>query len=575
MISFHSASHSLKRQIWRENPLSDRQRGLLRDLGDSMSATACRPRLGYWTAMPRVSSWQRAGVALTVASAVALAPALAPPHDGTWSRVVLAAESAATAAVSAPSAYDAVRPWLEYGAQLSLWAGRFLPVPGAILFHASVAESTIVDPWTARVVSNLNAFVQGQIPLVGAEANIGRDLVGDVGQFVQGELTGHEDVVPPVSTPVDAVGPWVQWLITTAIAPLYYLPVPNALTVDQLSFAGRLAGTLISSVIANLGNVAGGAVSVEQALSNVLATWSGQALPAFLQSEQLTFIPPAPPGNVLQSLNALAIALAAQEKDWSQVHGPVDLLSQLGIHALGVVLQEFSDPVPILRQVVDDQLGDLRSLAAGTAPSAILAAKLTRASRALAAVAEGAQMIGGALSTLPHAVGMQLAKSAQTLQHALAAGDPAGVISAAAQGLADVATSALNSLHDAGADVESLRNDVAAALGDKPSAPTAPTSAHESSTPEVSARVTRDPNGIAKTPTSDRHPAAAAPGQKVVHDGAKAPFHQPQHWRRSSSTTTGAAGAPSGHPGGSGAGRGGPNAKRPARVDNRHHGSAA
>jgi hypothetical protein len=525
--------------------------------------------------MPRVNFWQRAGVVLTAATAVALAPAFAQPHDGTWSRVALTADSAVASALPTPASFDALRPWLQYSAQLSLWAGRFLPVPGAILFHASVAESTIVDPWTASVVSNLNAFVQGQIPLNAAVTNIGHDLGGDVGQFVQAELTGHEDVVPPVSTPIESVGPWLQWLITTAIAPLYYLPVPNALTIDQLSFAGRLAATTISSVITNLDSVAGGTITLQQALSNVLATWNGQALPQLLQSEQLTFIPPLPPGDVLQNLDNLAVALAAQEKDWSQVHGPIDLVSQLGIHVLGVALQELSDPVPILRQVADNQLGDLRSLAAGTDPSVVLAAKIARADKAFVAAEESAQMIGGALSTLPNAVGTQLAKSAQTLQHALAAGDPAGVITAAAQGLADVATSALTSLHDAGADIESLRNDVAAALRDTPPAPTGSTSAQASpSTPEVSARMTRDPDGIAKTPGTDRHPVAATPRRKVVHDGAKAPSHQPQHWQRPSSTTADA-GTPSKHPGGLGAKQGGPNAKRPGREDNRRHGSAA
>ena len=193
------------------------------------------------------------------------------------------------------AAYDALRPSLDYGVALALWAGRFLPIPGAALYHASVAYDTVFDPVTYSLVHNFGAFVDGDIELAAALNNIAADAVGAVVDFATTELSGHAGVVPPVDGPDAGVGPWVRWIITAAISPLYYLPVPNALTVDQVSILGRLVGTMVASAIDNLGQVASQKLPLGQALANLWGALTDVALPELVAQEQGLFRPPTPP----------------------------------------------------------------------------------------------------------------------------------------------------------------------------------------------------------------------------------------------------------------------------------------
>jgi hypothetical protein len=281
--------------------------------------------------------------------------------------------------------------------------------------------------------------------------------------FVKTELAGHSGVVPPASMPGTGVEPWVQWAIHVAISPLYYLPLPNALTIDQLSFAGVLAGTMISSVVHNLGSVVSGGASLDVAAEEFLNTFGHNAFPQFIRSEQELFTPPPLPIDAEQAINGLA----AQAKDWSQVHDPTDFLSQLGIHSLGVILQEFHNPVPILRQVITNDVSDLESLAAGADPVAITAAKIDRARAAFGVIVHMTEIIGSALGGMPKVIGTQVSTSVQAFTAALKTGDLGRVVTAAMQGVVDVGTSALAGLHTVGNEVESSRSDIADALGNR------------------------------------------------------------------------------------------------------------
>jgi hypothetical protein len=461
--------------------------------------------------------WKRAGATLTVAAAIAAAPGLTPLPDiaAEAPRLVLTSASPAAAQPVSPSPNGVPESLLHYGADFSLWAGRFLPIPGAILFHTQVAQATIVDPMSASIMRSLDAFTQGHLPLETALANIRNDFGGSIENFVKGELSGHSGVVPPASTPGTDVEPWIQWAIHTAISPLYYLPLPNALTIDQLSFAGVLAGTMIGSLVDNLGSVANGGTSFDVAMERTLNTFGQSALPEFIQSEQGLFTPPAPPMGVEQAINGLT----AQEKDWSQVHGPIDFLSQLGIHSLGVVLQEAHDPVPILRQVITNDVSDLESLAAGTDPVAITAARIDRARAALGVIVHMTAIIGSTLANMPKTIGTQASTSDQAFNAALRTGDLGRVVTAAAQGVVDVGTSALAGLHTVGNEVESTRNGIADALGN----PISDKRSHETdSAPIVAPRAIRA-GGEAS------HPDAAKQGDKLGQsDGAgSASAHEP------------------------------------------------
>jgi hypothetical protein len=326
-----------------------------------------------------------------------------------------------------------------------------------------VAQATIVDPMSASITRNLDAFTQGHLRLETALANIRNDFGASLEDFVKGELSGHSGVVPPSSPPGSDVGPWIQWAIHTAISPLYYLPLPNALTIDQLSIAGVLAGTMISSLVDNLGSVVNGGASLDVAMERFLNTFGQSVFPEFIRREQGLFTPPPLPTGVEQAINGLT----AQAKDWSQVHGPIDFLSQLGIHSLGVIVQEAHDPVPILRQVITNDVSDLESLAAGADPVAITAAKIDRARAAFRVIVHMTESIGSTLGDMPKIIGTQVSTSVLAFNAALRTGDLGRIVAAAIQGVVDVGTSALGSLHTVGNEVESTRNGIADALGNR------------------------------------------------------------------------------------------------------------
>ena len=408
--------------------------------------------------------WKRAGATLTVAAADRCSAGADAASDiaAGAPRLVLTSASRAAAQSLSPSPNGVPESLLHYGADF-LAVGWPVPThPGAILFHSQVAQATIVDPMSASIMRNLEAFTQGHLPLETALDNIRNDFGASIENFVKGELSGHSGVVPPSSTPRSDVEPWIQWAIHTAISPLYYLPLPNALTIDQLSFAGVLAAHC-QSLVDNLGSVVNGGASLDVAMERSLNTFGQSAFPEFIRSEQGLFTPPPLPMGVEQAINGLT----AQAKDWSQVHGPIDFLSQLGIHSLGVILQEAHDPVPILRQVITNDVSDLESLAAGTDPVAITAAKIDRARAALRVIVHMTEIIGSTLGNMPKIIGTQVSTSVQAFNAALKTGDLGRVVTAAVQGVVDVGTSALAGLHTVGNQVESTRNGIADALGNQ------------------------------------------------------------------------------------------------------------
>ena len=451
--------------------------------------------------------WKRAGATLTIAAAIAAAPGLAPRPDMAVDapRLVLTSASRAAAQSASSLPNGVAESLLHYGADLSLWASRLLPIPGAVLYHAQVAQATIVDPMSASIVSNLNAFLEGHLQLETALGNISNDFVASIQNFVKTELAGHSGVVPPVSMPQGGVEPWVQWAIHVAISPLYYLPLPNAITIDQLSFAGVLAGTMISSLIDNLGSVVNGGASLDVAMERFLNTFGQNAFPRFIGSEQALFTPPPLPIGLEQAINGLA----AQAKDWSQVHDPIDFLSQLGIHSLGAIVQEFDDPVPVLRQVIINNVSDLESLAAGADPVAMTAAKIDRARAAFRVIVHMTEIIGGALGDMPKNIGMQFSTSVQAFNAALRTGDLGRVVRAAIQGVVDVATSALAGLNTVGNEVATARSGIADALGNRLS---------DKRSPETDSAAIARPRavgGVGEVPDPD----AAKQGDKLGQSG--------------------------------------------------------
>ncbi len=261
-------------------------------------------------------------MALVVACAIAIAPSVAPPpHTSAERAVTLVAETQPVVVrlvagqglddLTVTAAYDSVRPSLDYGAALALWAGRFLPIPGAALYHSSVAYETLVDPTTYSLVHNFGAFIGGDIELAVALKNIAVDAIGAVVDFATTELNGHAAVVPPTDAPAAGVEPWVRWIITAAVSPLYYLPVPNALTVDQVSILGWLVGTMVSSAIDNLGEVVAKRLTLGQALTNLWVELTDVALPKLAAQERGLFLPPArPAGGVVDPSLALANRIA-------------------------------------------------------------------------------------------------------------------------------------------------------------------------------------------------------------------------------------------------------------------------
>jgi hypothetical protein len=259
-------------------------------------------------------------VAFVGAIAIAIAPSVAPPaHTSAERAVTLVAETQPVTVGlvtdqgldDLTAAYDAARPSLDYGVALALWAGRFLPIPGAALYHFSVAYETLVDPVTYSLVHNFGAFIGGDIELAVALNNIAVDAVGAVVDFATTELNGHAGVVPPADAPNAGAEPWVRWIITAAVSPLYYLPVPNALTVDQVSFLGRLAGTMVSSAIDNLEQVTSNRLTPGQALANLWAALTDVALPELAAQERALFLPPAPPaGAAIDPESALGHRIA-------------------------------------------------------------------------------------------------------------------------------------------------------------------------------------------------------------------------------------------------------------------------
>jgi hypothetical protein len=259
-------------------------------------------------------------VAFVGACAIAIAPSVAPPAHASAERAVTLVAETQPVTVGLvtdqglddlTAAYDAARPSLDYGVALALWAGRFLPIPGAALYHFSVAYETLVDPVTYSLVHNFDAFIGGDIELAVALNNIAVDAVGAVVDFATTELNGHAGVVPPADAPNAGAEPWVRWIITAAVSPLYYLPVPNALTVDQVSILGRLVGTMVSSAIDNLEQVTSNRLTLGQALANLWAALTDVALPELAAQEQALFLPPAPPaGGAIDPESALAHRIA-------------------------------------------------------------------------------------------------------------------------------------------------------------------------------------------------------------------------------------------------------------------------
>jgi hypothetical protein len=265
-------------------------------------------------------SARAASLALVGAIAIAIAPSVAPPaHTSAERAVTLVAETQPVTVGLVTdqglddlmAAYDAARPGLDYGVALALWAGRFLPIPGAALYHFSVAYETLVDPVTYSLVHNFGAFIGGDIELAVALNNIAVDAAGAVVDFATTELNGHAGVVPPADAPNAGAEPWVRWIITAAVSPLYYLPVPNALTVDQVSILGRLVGTMVSSAIDNLEQVTSNRLTLGQALANLWAALTDVALPELAAQERALFLPPAPPaGGAIDPESALAHRIA-------------------------------------------------------------------------------------------------------------------------------------------------------------------------------------------------------------------------------------------------------------------------
>ncbi|MDT5326312.1 MAG: hypothetical protein QOF25_3464 [Mycobacterium sp.] len=397
-----------------------------------------------------VRALQTAGVVFISASAIAIAPAVTPPPPAaSWHTVRLVAEaqplgarqeisaliSSGGTASTAPAGglvdvYDAVHPWMNYGAALALWAGRFLPVPGSVLYHSSVAYTSVVDVMTSSVVHNFEDFVNGTIRLDAAMANIGDDLFAAVVDFATTELLGHSGVVPPAGTPDAGFESWVHWVITTAISPLYYLPVPNAVTIDQLSFVGQLVGTVVSSAITNFGQVANGALDLSDALTNISDTLNLEAIPQFLLNEQMLFSPPAlPDGSTFSPAAGLTALVAALQALPGQIAGPT--------------------------------LTAVTSIADRTS---------SRLQAALDVIALKAQVIGGAIARTSGAIGAQLAASAEAVRAALAALDPGRLVNALGQGIVDTAIAALGEGHVIGDELQAVRTDVAAVPADPPPA---------------------------------------------------------------------------------------------------------
>jgi hypothetical protein len=158
-----------------------------------------------------------------------------------------------------------------------------------------VAYETVVDPMTYSLVHNFGAFLDGVIELSVALNNVAVDGVGAVVDFASTEPNGHAAVVPPAGAPDAGVAPWVRWIITAAVSPLYYLRLPNALTVDQVSILGGLVGTLVGSAIDNLGRVASQRLTLSQALTNLWVALTEVTLPELVARERGLFLPPAPP----------------------------------------------------------------------------------------------------------------------------------------------------------------------------------------------------------------------------------------------------------------------------------------
>ncbi len=254
------------------------------------------------------------------ACAIVIAPSVVlPPHPSVERAITLVVESQPVIGSATGhgthgllAGHESSESTLDYGVALALWAGRFLPIPGAALYHFSVAYDTFVDPMADSLVHNLDAFVGGDIELAAALHNIAVDAVDAVVDFATTELKGHAAVIPPTDSPNAGVEPWVRWIITAAVSPLYYLPVPNALTVDQISIMGRLVGTMVSSAIDNLGQVASQGMTLNNALSNLWAALKEVAIPELVAQERALFFPPAAPaGGLIGPDTALASRMAS------------------------------------------------------------------------------------------------------------------------------------------------------------------------------------------------------------------------------------------------------------------------
>ncbi len=237
-------------------------------------------------------------MACAATCAIALAPALTPPPPSAH-RIELVGDVQSLAptgpADDLVSAYDSLRPTVNYGVALAFWAGRFLPIPGAAIYHLSVAYATVVDPMTTSLVHNFGDFLDGRVDLAGALNRIGADFVGSVVDFATTELVGHDNVVPPVDRANGSAGPWVRWIINAAISPLYYLPLPNIITVDQVEIFGELIGTVVASAIDNVAQVVTRTIPVEQALANLWTAVMGVAVPQLVAREVQLLNPPSPP----------------------------------------------------------------------------------------------------------------------------------------------------------------------------------------------------------------------------------------------------------------------------------------
>lgn len=258
-------------------------------------------------------SMRSAVLSCLVTCVVAIALAVAPLYVSSGDRVELVAQAQPlSSAVEAPAsvsdhlvaAYDAFRPTLNYIASLAFWSGRFLPIPGAAIYHLSVAYATIADPMTYSLVHNFGEFLDGDVDLVGALDRIGNDFAGSVVNFVNTELVGHDNVVPPVDRANNTAEPWVRWVINAAISPMYYLPLPNIITVDQVEIFGELIGTVVSSAIDNLAGVVTRTIPVQQALSNVWTALMGVAVPQLIAREVQLWNPPSPSAAVPASTAA-------------------------------------------------------------------------------------------------------------------------------------------------------------------------------------------------------------------------------------------------------------------------------